>query len=196
MCKILRFRIIILCSIITFAVSACTESYDNPPSGLAESDLIGSWVANYSETRSERLILMADGTYTQIYTDSRDSYRYENTGNLWWLELFSNGNVYIHLEDGRYYLAGETIAELYGRNEPCPPDFPNCLWNNQPRIFYDPYANESIEMVDELLLTIRIDQNENIIFHHMWTSSDRGFAIIGGQSELFRMVDTNLNDDR
>jgi hypothetical protein len=189
MYKLLRYIIIFLWLVISIILSACAESYENPPPEITETDLIGSWEVNYSENRTERIILNSDGTYIQIYNNTQNNYQYESNGNKWWLEHFPDGNVYIHLEYGRYYLAGERIAELNGRKDSCPLDFPNCHWETEPRIFYDPYVKDTVEMVDELLLTIRIDQSENIFLHHMWTSSDRGFAIIGGQSELFRMVD-------
>ncbi|OGO40819.1 MAG: hypothetical protein A2W36_05860 [Chloroflexi bacterium RBG_16_58_14] len=176
---------------ILFLATACGVSFENPPDNLQESDLVGVWEAHYGSRGTDWMIIRADGTYQQIYDNSREDYFYKSPRNKWWLERLTNGLIRIHLSGGRYYLAGIDIGEREGLGPVCPPDDPDCFWENQPEVFYDPFAKESIEMVGELVLNVQLDKNGNLILHHMWTSSDSGFAIIGGEEEIFRLVDSD-----
>jgi hypothetical protein len=185
--RILLFLLAPILIISLVGISCTASDYKNPPLSLQESDLLGLWETHYGQHQTDSLILRDDGTYKQTFTNT--DYTFETDWNQWWLDYFPDGRVYIHFDQGRYYLYGIRIAELDGLGDPCPIDFPDCYWGNHPRIFYDPYAKEGVEMPNELVLTIRVDTQGEIIFHHMWVSSDQGFAIIGGQSELFRRVE-------
>lgn len=165
--------------------------YANPPESLQDSDLVGTWETRYGRS-VDRLILRADGTFKQVYQDNTvEGYVYETPWNEWWLERFPDGRVWVHLQGARYYLAGIRIAELEGLPEPAPTDQPE-LWGKDrfPLSFYDPFGKEFLEMVGELILSVRSDDSGEIILHHMWGSADRGFAIIGGEMEVFRRIET------
>lgn len=184
------FRITLFYIVILGGVFACTaSSYGNPPRNLQESDLIGIWEVQYDNNSIDKLIIREDGTYKQQYQNMDTNYVFESGWSPFWIEKISDGRVYIHFEGARYYSSGERIAELDGMGDPCPTDTPNCISGNSPRRFYDPYGKDDVEMVKELVLTIRVDSDGNIVFHHLWTSIDRGFAIFGGQADIFRRID-------
>ena len=88
----------------------------------------------------------------------------------------------------RYYLEGIYRAERDGMGDPCPDELPDCVWDKSPFYFYDPIARETVYMIGELVLNIRSDSSGEIIMQHMWTSSDRGFPLIGAQSEIFKKI--------
>ena len=106
--------------------------------------------------------------------------------------------VRIHLYGARYYLAGIELAETNGRRElknPCLTRT-DCSWGLEPREFYDPFIDELVQMVDELILDVRVDGSGNLVLHHMWTSSDRGFALIGGNEEIFFRTASASSDQK
>jgi hypothetical protein len=43
-------------------------------------------------------------------------------------------------------------------------------------------------MLDELVLEVRQTSRGELLLHHLWLTGDRGFALIGGQSELYQRV--------
>lgn len=144
----------------------CQAPYLDPPATFQKSDVVGIWEAHYWGGDVDRLIIKPDGTFKQIYR--KGDYTYETPWNKWWVEHLPDGRARVHLEGARYYL----------------------IWVEQDELFYDPFGNESIEMTEELVLNIRRLSSGEIILHHMWDSSDRGFAIIGGETEMFRRVKT------
>ena len=171
---------------ITFLAVGLACSYSglmNPDLGLSRSDLIGTWETSYGKGITDQIQIREDGTYKQIYTNTKIDYSFETGWNEWHLEAFSDGRVWIYLEGGRYYFAGKSIGELDGGGD---------YIGSHPRTFWDPYdLNFTVEMVDRLVLAVRVDSKGKIILHHMWTTPDRGFAIIGGESEVFQRNDSH-----
>jgi hypothetical protein len=166
--------------------AACAAAYKNPPKSLQKSDLVGVWQTKYGKNEVDTITIGGDGSYQQKYINEDWNYIYETGWRSWRLENRPDGSIYVHFSGGRYYLEGIRRGELDGRGDFCPPD---CNSGFDPFPFYDPYANVDIEMVNELVLSVRADTRGNIVFHHMWTSSDEGFPIIGGGTEIFRRVD-------
>lgn len=188
-----RWSTALLLVLVLLTAAACEAAYSKPPAAFQDSDLVGIWETRYMEWGVDRLILRADGTFKQIYHDHIvKDYVYETPWNEWWVERLPDGRVWVHLQGARYYNAGIREAELEGLHEPGPPDQPNFRgeMGPPPRSFYDPFGKEFLEMVGELVLNVRRTSSGELILHHMWASSDRGFAIIGGESEIFRRVET------
>jgi len=74
------------------------------PDAFQESDLIGTWQAEYGVgTDADIIVLRQNGTYDQIYTCyvCEPSISFENLGNQWWLEHRASGGIYLHLEGMR-----------------------------------------------------------------------------------------------
>jgi hypothetical protein len=161
------------------------QPYKDPPATISAEDLTGIWVARYPSGTDE-LQLTEDGTFRQCYRHSDTSQcSFDTPWTQFSIEPLPDGRVYIHLPGARYFLAGERIAELDGQEDPCPlPDCP--IPSGQPRTFFDPVGHDTVEMPGELLLNIRATSHGELALLHMWTSSDRGFAIIGGDHEEFR----------
>jgi len=158
------------------------QPYSDPPAGLRCSDLVGTWEARYGRQGVDRLTLSDDGTFRQTYQDwIVEGYSYETPANEWWLERSDDGRVRLHLQGARYYLAGISMAEQDGMRPPGP-------WGTVPFSFYDPVAEDFLHMVGELVLNIRNDSADELVLLHMWTDSEGGFAIIGGNREEFRRV--------
>jgi hypothetical protein len=184
--KKVLFIIGVLSLLISGGLSACSSSFTNPPKTFQESDLVGTWQTSYEKNETDTLVIADNGTYQQKYVDQNTKYSFVTNWNSWSLEKNPDGSIYVFLSGGRYYVEGVRIGELNGRGDSCPSNLPACISGSSPRIFYDPYSKENIEMVNELVLNIRYDSRGNMFLHHMWTNSDRGFAIIGGETEFFR----------
>jgi hypothetical protein len=178
------FFVIGILILISTGIVACAPSYKNPPQSLQKSDLVGTWQTKYRKNEVDTITIRENGTYQQKYINKDINYVFETGSRSWWLENRPDGSIYAHFSGGRYYLEGIETAEMDGKNIFCSSPSHDC----NPWQFYDPYANVDIEMVNELVLTIRVDTRGEIVFHHLWTSSDRGFAIIGGETEIFRRV--------
>jgi hypothetical protein len=182
--------------VLTMTAARCGvqsgRPFSNPPATFQEFDLVGIWETDYWGTGVDRLIIKADGTFKQIYQDRKvEDYAYKTPWNEWWVERLPDGRVWVHLQGARYYLAGIRIAEREGLHDPGPEDQPD-FWGEAgppPRSFYDPFGKEFLEMVGKLVINVRSDSSGKTLLHHMWTSSDRGFAIIGGEAEVFRRVE-------
>ncbi len=160
-------------TIIFLVASACSTPYSNPPASFQESDLVGVWEVHYSRQRADKLILRADGTFKQIYTDKTgQDYVFETPWNEWRVEHFSDGRARIHLQGARYYLASIRIAEGEGVSQ----------------YFWDPIAKESVSMFRELVLNVQTNTSGELILLHVWISSDRGFALVGRDTEEFHRV--------
>lgn len=165
----------------------CAEAPFSPPAPeLEESDLVGTWETHYNnDVDVDRLILKSDGTFKQIYEERVAHvlrlYSYETPWNHWWVEPFPDGRAQVHLEGARYFYAGKTIADLEGMGfgpEPLP-------W-----LFHDPFGDEYLEMVGELILNVRIDSKGQLLLHHMSPGSDGDFSMTGCQTSHFRRVET------
>lgn len=154
-------------------VTSCEVPYSNPPSDLQASDLSGVWEGNYAVGSTDRLILRMDGTFKQIYRDDTENYMFETPWNAWWIERRSGGQMRVHLRGARYYLAGIGIAEESERKG---------------RLFWDPIAQESVLMQQELVLNLQINSASELVLVHMWLSNDRGFALVGREVEEMHRV--------
>ena len=186
-----------LASYLPFASPMCLEApYSSPPPTFEDSDLIGTWETRYAGWPAgdlDRLSLREDGTFQQTYEDYQlKGYLYETEWEEWWVERFPDGRVRLHLPEARYYAAGMTIAELDGLGLPCPASLPGCTGEPTlpPHSFYDPFAREYLYMEGELVLNVRVDSAGELLLHHMWWHSDRGFASADCQGEQFRAVET------
>lgn len=157
------------CWVILAAVDP-TRIYSAPPATFQDSDLAGTWEDHYWGGEVDRLIIRPDGTFKQIYCNG--DYRYETPWNKWWVERLPDGRVRVHLEGARYYLTWVERGDY---------------------LFHDPFGNESIKMINELVLNVRRLPSGEIILYHMFTSSEEGFPIIGfigWETEMFRRVET------
>jgi len=185
--KLLAVGSLILVALIT----SCEAPYSNPPTTFQDLDLVGTWKAHYMEWGIDQLVFREDRKFKQIYRDNlMKGYVYETPWNKWWVERLPDGRVRVHLQGARYYLAGIERAERDGWGDPCPKELPDCGWDRIPYLYYDPFGKESVDMVGKLILNVRVDFSGEILLHHMWTSSGRGFAIIGGEAEEFRRIKT------
>lgn len=163
--------IVLLVVVLVLSVTSCIgweAPYSNPPATFQDSDLVGTWEAHYWIGMVDKLIIKADGAFKQIYRDRAQNYIYETPWNRWWVERFPDGRVRVHFVGARYFLG----------------------FTEQDEVFYDPFADELVEMPGELILNVRRLSSGELILHHMWTHSDRGFGLIGGEVEMFRRVKT------
>jgi len=175
--------------LILLMAPACKPQYSNPPPAFQDFDLVGTWEAHYMEWGSDKLIIRADGTFKQIYTDhTAEGYVYETPWSEWWIECFPDGRVRLHLQGARIYKEGIRIAELDGMGSPCPEEFPDCASEHTPRPFYDPIAGESLNMVGELLLNVQRDSSGELVLLHMLLSKDQGFVSLAGTATGFSRV--------
>jgi hypothetical protein len=188
----------IMTLIIGITVTACSKnstptSANNQIANIQMSDLEGEWQANYASGVTDKLVFRSNGTFRQVFEDVQKGYVFDSSWNDWTIEQSSKGFARLRLQGGRYYLEGITLAETNGRKNPINPCLDgDCSWGFEPRIFYDPFSDEVVHMVDELLLLPFSDSKGKIILHHIWTSSDRGFALIGGEKEIFNKLQTDL----
>lgn len=106
---------IALLFLVIVLTSSCIGLRSNPPPTFHDSDLVGTWKADYSKYRDgsyrwdevksvEVLVFRSDGTYQQIYDDGEGA-RYTSTWNKWWVERFPEGAIRVHLEGGVFYPA-------------------------------------------------------------------------------------------
>lgn len=182
------FRTITLLILGSFIliVNACSTKPVNPSPSLMISDLAGTWTTQYTLGTTDTITINSDGTFNQLYEDTRKEYVFNSGWNQLTLEKLTSGITRLHLFGGRYYLEGISLAETNGRKKPDEPCLgTDCTWGLTPRSFYDPYAEEIVQMVDELLLVIQVDSRGNFMLHHIWTSSDRGFLLIDEDREIF-----------
>ena len=173
--------------------AGCEARYSNPPPTFQDSDLVGAWEAHYMEWGVDRLIIRVDGTFKQIYQDHTvEGYVYETPWNEWWVERFPDGRVRLHLRGARIYKEGIRIAERDGMHDLGPADQPNFWGESGPPsfAFYDPIAEESVEMVGELVLNVQSDSSGEIVLLHMLLSSDQGFVSLTGKAIGFKRIET------
>lgn len=183
-----HLSIVIKCVVLTLIFSSCGAASTRPESSFRDTDLVGTWTAAYPGGGIDRLIIAADGTFRQVYQDgAQKNYIFESPRSSWWTERLSTGLLRLHLKGARYYLDGTRVAERNGRGW-CSSTEVDCRRDREPYPFYDPFAHATVYMMDELVLEIRQTSRGDLILHHLWSSSDRGFALIGGESEIYRRV--------
>ena len=174
-------------------LEACTSDFLNPPVDVEISELEGTWVAEYGSGVRDTVTIKSDGTFKQVFENHKKNYIYDSGWQKWTLQQVSKDFTYLHLNGGRYYIEGIPIGEAQGKKNLERPCLGNdCTWGLSPRVFYDPFTDTTTQMVDELILVPVKDKN-GLILHHIWTSSDRGFAIIGRNREVFYKVQENLH---
>jgi len=164
--------------------------YQNPSSELQETDLVGTWQAHYGQS-VDTLVLSGDGSFQQIYQDGYAAdYVYETAWNDYDLERFADGRVRLHLQGARYYAQGTETAETDGLQ---PEPWPGFYGASGPPAysFYDPFAEQVVYMVGELVLNVRVDSSGELLLYHMDIETDGGFAQTGCQRRIFRRVETS-----
>lgn len=186
-----KLLLLLFAMLVSLPAASCAAPFLPPPVSLQERDLVGAWETDCGKRCAERIVLRSDGTFRQMYRDPRvEDYVSETSSNRWWLEHLAEGRVRLHLEGGRYYREGVEFARLGGRRFPAPAEFPD-FWGKEgppPVAFYDPIAHDHLQMLDELVLNVRSTRSGELLLLHMWTSSDRGFALLGANAEIFRRV--------
>jgi hypothetical protein len=177
-----RWSALLLMVLLPSMVVACGPGYSNPPLNLLDSELAGTWEGCYGEWGIDKLFIQTNGTFKQVYQDySVDGYVYETPWKEWWAERFPDGRMRVHLLGARYYSAGITIAELDGLAYP---------YAEYADAFYDPIADESVEMVGEVVLNVQIDAGGDLVLLHMLGSRDDGFvSLFTGKARGFQRVE-------
>jgi len=100
---VLVFLIISACNLLSKDNSPTAS--DEPacqqlPVNFSESDLIGTWIAEYfGGVAVDKLVIREDGYYKQIY--SSEPRKFESDWQKWWLEDNPNGYAFLHLEGMR-----------------------------------------------------------------------------------------------
>lgn len=72
-----------------------------PPETFQESDLIGTWEAEFGTPGNTTLVLREDGTYKQIYDNPDTGHFYESDWQGWWIEYRESGIPNLHMEGMR-----------------------------------------------------------------------------------------------
>ena len=164
-----------LCILVSFclmiAKSMNAQGFSYAGAEISEEDIVGKWSAVYDGESYDTILLFPEGTYQQTYVESAPSnYKYGSDINNWYLEYLEDEGIYLHLESGRYYLAGTSYFENQG-------------WGNP--YLYDPFSRKLVHPKDELILVVLYDQSNNLILHHLWTNVDQGFPVFRKDQEYF-----------
>lgn len=62
---------------------------------------------------------------------------------------------------------------------------------NNPRTFYDPFdTDQEVEMVNRLVLTVRMNDEGTIYMKNMWISPEQAHPLFGGEDALFKRIKT------
>ena len=99
---------ILVTMLIVFSIflESCAQQSESPSSTIKASDLVGKWVAHYGGWGVDTLYLKNDGTFKQVYQETKPKYSFETPWNHW--ELVQLPNVIrIRLQGARYYLDGQ-----------------------------------------------------------------------------------------
>lgn len=83
--------------------SMSQQSYGCPPlpTQFKESDLVGTWVAEYGGGDIDTLVLNDDGTYSQLYNDPLGGMHFETKPQKWSIEQRASGLLRIHMKGMR-----------------------------------------------------------------------------------------------
>jgi len=158
--------VIILVTTCGFCLALCINVFSVPfdvafPS-FEQSDLYGVWETRYSDCCSDKLIIYSDGYFEQEYKNNSD-YEYISDRNPWFLERFSDGRIYLHLTNGRYYHSGSSFFENVGNK----PSF----------TLYDPFSNTIVQMNGELILVLAHNKSRQFVLLHLLLGPDFGFPL-------------------
>lgn len=103
---------------LTVLIAACDFVPDNPTPPIEDADLIGEWIADYSQydeypvnvngSAQEKIVLHADGTFEQEY--QRQGVRESATGT-WRTEKVDKWYTRVYLDGAYYYLFGHRVAK-------------------------------------------------------------------------------------
>lgn len=140
---------------------------------IQESDLVGTWRANYSESNAdvdptgvEIIILRPDGTYQQMYKDG-NGYMYESP----WYKWYMDADKLIHLEGGRWYPRGAREAEK--------------LTNGAIESIVVRGKRVEVDLAEETLLIVYNFIGEEIVLGHLHIGDPDGFGTV-----YFHRIDT------
>lgn len=139
------------------------SAYLRPPATFTESDLTGTWQAEYGGTDVDTITLGSGGTYQQIFRGT-GGYYYAGPPDKWWVEYRLSGCVYVHLEGMRYYASNRGLGESGGRDP-----------TGQPfKWFLDLCESRHVQMVDKVILRVQSnpDALRGIELTQMKTSID------------------------
>lgn len=171
------------------------EPFSSPSIDIQASDIAGTWVTNYSfwssiglgfdDSNKDTLIIRGDGKFKQIYVFG--DYKFETPWNEWELIKNPDGRVRLYLYGARNYRIGIELAERDGFHHVCPDEYPDCDWESWEYGYYDPYADEFVEMVDKLVLNLRSD-SEELVLLHLWITGTEGFPLFGGEGMVFHRI--------
>ncbi len=141
--------------------------FSNPPATLQAGDLVGIWEVQYGPNTVDRFILRADGTYKQQYQDGPRNYVFETPWNPWSVRQYTDGRVRVYLQGARYYPAGIEWAEDEGfvASDPTLPAWKQA--DAAPHGFYDPVANELVEMPRVVILNVQTDLSGDLLLIQM-----------------------------
>jgi hypothetical protein len=110
-------RLIILFP-VALLLGACSMSQPRPadrcplpPKSFSATDLVGTWVAGWSDDL-DTLIIRADNTYKQLIHLRAPTFDYESDWQPWRIDYSVEGRPYLHLEGMRLcaYGGGEIAA--------------------------------------------------------------------------------------
>jgi hypothetical protein len=139
-----------------------------PPGDVAPSELAGVWHACYSGDDVDTLTIRQDGTFQQVHEEREYDpsskrivllQRFETTWNTWRLERFEDGRVWLHLPGARYYVEGLKAAEEIATGQP------SMVHPND--AFLPPEQRRNIQMVDELIVSVRRSRGGELYLVHM-----------------------------
>jgi len=149
------------------------------PGPIQASDLTGIWEITYSDSGHDVLVINGDGTYCQHYSNSKQVYEYSSSWLPWQMSELPSGEIRLQMGSGRYFLNGALYYEDWGGN---------------PDELYDPFEKDSLRSKDDLPLVVVRNRKGELLLYHLWTSSDRGFPIIGGENEYFRRANLSASN--
>lgn len=140
--------------VLLLIVSACayvaqeqqSDSKDvcpTPPKVLDKEDLVGTWIADYANGNTDKVILKEDGTYKQIFSSTVSTLSFESNWQKWWIEERDSGYLYLHLEGMKRCDDLESICKY--PNGGLNPDYDRAL---------DYCENTSIAMKNEVILIV------------------------------------------
>jgi len=183
-----NFSVVILAVLLVFVLNSCGAPWTNPGDSFRDDDLVGTWRASYPGGGVDLLIMAANTTFQQEYRDGvQKAYVFKSPTDKWWTERLPDGLLRLHLQGARYYEIGIEFAEQNGRGW-CSSTEVDCRRDQEPYPFYDPFAHATVYMLDELVLEIRQTSRGELILHHLSTNVDGGFALIGGESDIYQRV--------
>jgi len=124
------------------------------PEDFQETDLIGTWIAEYFEN-SDKLVINADGTYKQMYSSL--SLSFESEWQNWRIEYHPQGYALLHLSGMRRCDDISSICNASGGG--LPPG----------EAAINPCTSEPITYTDEVILFITgysVDVPRGIVLRH------------------------------